>query len=55
MSDQASRLRNLVEERAIEEAKAREIGELYFRRCGKYAGNRNHERQGRSRQNEFGG
>ena len=30
MSDQASRLRNLVEERAIEEAKAREIGELYF-------------------------
>ena len=30
MSDQASRLRNLVEERAQEEAKAREIGELYF-------------------------
>jgi len=30
MSDQASRLRNLVEERAEEEAQAREIGELYF-------------------------
>ncbi len=30
MSDQASRLRNLVESRAEEEAKAREIGELYF-------------------------
>ena len=30
MSDQASRLRNLVEERAEEEAKSREIGELYF-------------------------
>ena len=30
MSDQASRLRNLVEERAEEEAKAREVGELYF-------------------------
>ena len=30
MSDQASRLRNLVEERAQEEEKAREIGELYF-------------------------
>ncbi len=30
MSDQASRLRNLVEERAEEEAKAREIGKLYF-------------------------
>ena len=30
MSDQASRLRNLVEELADEEAKAREIGELYF-------------------------
>ena len=30
MSDQASRLRNLVEERAQEDALAREIGELYF-------------------------
>ena len=30
MSDQAARLRNLVEERAEEEAKAREIGKLYF-------------------------
>lgn len=30
MSDQASRLRNLVEERAEEEAQAREIGELDF-------------------------
>ena len=30
MSDQASRLRNLVEERADEEAKSREVGELYF-------------------------
>ena len=30
MSDQASRLRNLVEERAAEEANAKEIGELYF-------------------------
>lgn len=30
MSDQASRLRNLVEERAVEEEKAREIGKLYF-------------------------
>ena len=30
MSDQASRLRNLVEERAEEEAREREIGELYF-------------------------
>lgn len=30
MSDQASRLRNLVEERAQEDAMAREIGELYF-------------------------
>ncbi|MBR4151914.1 MAG: MinD/ParA family protein [Selenomonadaceae bacterium] len=30
MSDQASRLRNLVEERAVEESQAREIGELYF-------------------------
>lgn len=30
MSDQASRLRNLVEERAEEEAQEREIGELYF-------------------------
>ena len=30
MSDQATRLRNLVEERAEEEAKAREIGKLYF-------------------------
>ncbi len=30
MSDQASRLRNLVEERAVEDALAREIGELYF-------------------------
>ena len=30
MSDQASRLRNLVEERAEEEAQERAIGELYF-------------------------
>ncbi len=30
MSDQASRLRNLVEEQAEEDARAREIGELYF-------------------------
>ena len=30
MSDQASRLRNLLEERANEEAQARQIGELYF-------------------------
>ena len=30
MSDQASRLRNLVEERAEEEARERTIGELYF-------------------------
>ena len=30
MSDQASRLRNLVEERAEEEAKEREIGDLYL-------------------------
>ena len=30
MSDQASRLRNLLEERADEEALARQIGELYF-------------------------
>jgi len=30
MSDQASRLRNMVEERAEEEAQAREIGELHF-------------------------
>ena len=30
MSDQASRLRNLVEERAEEEAQEREIGELHF-------------------------
>ena len=30
MSDQASRLRNLVEERAVEEEKAREIGKLYL-------------------------
>lgn len=30
MSDQASRLRNLVEEHAVEDALAREIGELYF-------------------------
>ena len=30
MSDQASRLRNLVEEKADEEAKSREVGELYF-------------------------
>lgn len=30
MSDQASRLRNLVEERAEEEAQSRAIGELYF-------------------------
>ena len=30
MSDQASRLRNLLEERADEEAQARQIGELYF-------------------------
>ena len=30
MSDQASRLRNLVEERAQEDTLAREIGELYF-------------------------
>lgn len=30
MSDQASRLRNLVERRATEEAQAREVGELYF-------------------------
>lgn len=30
MSDQAARLRNLVEERAQEEAQAREVGELYF-------------------------
>ena len=30
MSDQASRLRNLVEERAEEEAQSRKVGELYF-------------------------
>lgn len=30
MSDQASRLRDLVEERAEEDAKSREVGELYF-------------------------
>ena len=30
MSDQASRLRNMLEERAEEEAQARQIGELYF-------------------------
>ena len=30
MSDQATRLRNLVEERAEEEAQARRLGELYF-------------------------
>ena len=30
MSDQASRLRNLLEERAEEEAQSRAIGELHF-------------------------
>ena len=30
MSDQATKLRNLVVSRAEEEAKSREIGELYF-------------------------